>query len=645
MEHKEHTEHENHEEEISLKKIILAAVLFALGIFSEKFLWETYGLLPLNILFMAFYAVSYILCGLGVIKEAVENLVKGEFFGEEFLMAAATIGAIFIGEYSEAVAVMILFQLGEFLEERALDNSKKSITNLMNIRPDSATLKTETGEKEVSPEQIEIGQIIIVKPGERVPLDGKIIKGKSFVDTSALTGESVPREIYEGDEILSGFVNTTGVLEIEVTKVFSESTVSRVLEMVENAQGKKTKSEKFIRRFAKIYTPIVCLLALCIAVIPPLVFASESGLWSKWIYRALELLVVSCPCAFVISVPLSFFSGIGLASKNGILIKGSNYIEMLSHVKTVVFDKTGTLTKGVFEVSNVHLLNENFSKEQLIEIAAHAEYYSGHPISKSLKNIHHCEKCETLELEKAEEISGHGIKCRLEGKTVLAGNSKLMKKENVLNFSECEQCKSGTIVHIAVDGIYAGHIEISDKEKDDSKLAIDELKKNKIKTVMLTGDGKNAGKAVAEKLGLDEVYAELLPQDKVSKIEQFLAAVKNKKERVAFAGDGINDAPVLSRSDIGIAMGGLGSDAAIEAADVVIMDDMPSKIPQAISIAKKTMVNALENSVFALTVKFAIIVCCTFGIANMWMAVFGDVGVTLLAVLNSLRLLAVKKIK
>lgn len=663
---------DDEEEEHSLKKLIIAALLFVLAILFEKtrlceyvpgYRNGQFGIGLLNHgdmacrgIYLALFFASYILVGLGVLREAVENLLHGKVFGEEFLMALATVGALVMGEYSEAVAVMLLFQLGEFLEDLAVDKSKRSITDLMDIRPDKAFVIRDGDVVGVMAQDVKIGDIIVVKPGERVPLDGKICKGTSLVDTSALTGESVPREVVVGDEVLGGVVNTSGILEIEVTKEFGESTVSRVLEMVENAQNKKAKAAKFITRFAKIYTPIVCIIAVMVAIIPSVIiigygagyeaYGSVSAVWHTWVYRALELLVVSCPCALVISVPLSFFAGLGLASKKGILIKGSNYIEALSKTNTVAFDKTGTLTKGVFVVTGVHVADEKkVSSEELVAYATHAEYYSNHPISRSLKNAHSCDKCESLKGDQMEEISGHGVKCTVEGKVILAGNMRLMEREGVQGFVPCSESDAGTIVHVAVDGWYAGHIVISDVEKDDAVDAIKKLHAAGVKkAVMLTGDGESAALAAANKIGMDEVFHSLLPQDKVSKIEVLLKENEGTKNTVAFVGDGINDAPVLSRSDVGIAMGGMGSDAAIEAADVVIMDDMPTKVSEAVKVSKKTMLNVKENVIFALGVKTLIMVLCACGIANMWIAVFGDVGVTMIAVLNAMRLLAgVKK--
>lgn len=653
--HHEHGHEHGEEEEGGLPKIIVAAVLFVLAILLEKLPVFALGgpvcggnekiFLAVRVVFMALYFVAYVLVGKHVIMEAVEGLLHGSVFNEEFLMALATVGAIVMGEYSEAVAVMILFQLGEYLEGLAMDRSRRSIKNLLDIRPDCANVKRDGQLVEVRAEEVKIGDTIVIKPGERVPLDGVVLSGKSFVDTSALTGESVPREIFEGNDILSGFVNNGGVLEVEVKKSFGESTVSRVLNLVEKAQSKKAKSEKFISRFAKYYTPLVCLVALLVAVIPPLVLMlgghTGSGIWKTWVYRALEILVVSCPCALVISVPLSFFAGIGLASEKGILIKGSNYIEMLKNAGTAVFDKTGTLTKGVFEVTDVHLASpDKMDRDTLIALATHAEYYSEHPISLSLKKAHHCDECGKLEIGQTEEIRGQGIRCRLGDKTVLAGNMRLMENQNVSGIVECHENDAGTIIHVALDGNYMGHIIVSDVAKDDAAGLSSDLKKLGVKkTVMLTGDSKSAADAAAKSLGIDSYFAELLPDDKVSKVEELIAENKGSGRTLVFVGDGINDAPVLSRSDVGIAMGGIGSDAAIEAADVVIMDDKPGKIATAIRVCRKTMSTVYQNVIFSLGVKTAIMVLCALGIANMWLAVFGDVGVTMLAVLNAMRLL------
>ncbi len=645
-------------ETMTIKKILLAVLLFVAGLLVQKL--PVFALngpivnnnekiaLAVQVVYMALFFAAYMLTGYSVVKEAVHGLAKGNVFGEEFLMTVATVGAIFMGEYAEAAAVMILFQLGEYLEDLAVDRSKRSITKLMDVRPDVANVKRGSEVVQVAAKDVAIGDVIVVKPGERIALDGTIESGKGFVDTAALTGESVAREVVEGDVVLGGFVNKDGVLEIKVTKAFGESTVSRVLEMVEHAQSKKAKTQKFITRFARYYTPVVCIAAVLVALVPPLVMkvmgVAAVGMWKTWIYRALEILVVSCPCALVISVPLSFFAGIGLASKRGILVKGSNYIEQLAHTGTAVFDKTGTLTRGVFEVTAIHALDEKImSKEDLIAVATHAEFFSNHPISKSLKRAHSCEKCSSTVLENTQELSGYGIKCNMEGKTVLAGNLKLMEKENVIGFKPCEENDAGTVVHVAVDGKYMGHIVISDVAKEDSVLAITRLKSLGIKqTVLLTGDRKEVADDMAKKLGMDKVYSDLLPGDKVEKIEALLKEQADS-ERLIFVGDGINDAPVLTRADVGIAMGAMGSDAAIEAADVVVMDDSPYKVASAVKISRKTMRTVWQNVVFALAVKLGIMVVCALGFGSMWMAVFGDVGVTMLAVLHSMCLLWSKK--
>lgn len=631
------------EDEISLKQIILSGAIFALALILEHFpvlqsipFLKSYEQI-IKLLPIILFLISYLLCGLNVVKNAVKNIFHGEIFDEQFLMAVASIGAVAIGEYPEAVAVMLFYQIGEYFQDYVVNNSKTSITSLMALRPDKAFVKRQDSFVAVNPEDVELDDVIQVKPGERIPLDGVITSGESFVETSALTGESVPRSVGVGFEVLAGFVNTEGVLEIRVTKKYGDSAIARVLELTQNAAEKKSKAEKFITRFSKIYTPIVCVLALVIAILPPLIVGGAvSGVWSKWISRSLMFLVVSCPCALVISVPLSFFGGIGAASKNGILIKGSNHLEALANVKTAVFDKTGTLTKGVFVVTEIHpSALSKISEEKLIEIATHAEKYSNHPISKSLKAAHHCSECETILVKDAKEISGQGLCVNVSGDTVLAGNMLLMQNQKVKDITVCPKEDFGTIIHIAINGVYAGHIVISDEAKADSELAIRELKNIGIKqTVMLTGDTKETANAVAKTLGIDKVYAELLPEDKVHAVEKLL-----KDGKLLFAGDGINDAPVLALSDVGIAMGALGSDAAIEAADVVIMTDEISKVPEGIKIARRTMSIAYENIIFALFVKVLIMVLGALGLINMWVAVFGDVGVTFIAVLNSMRLL------
>lgn len=643
----EHEEHgHGHEEEMSLKKIILSALLFAAGIVVEKFIAPSAGdnVQMVRGIFLALYFGSYILCGLPVIREAVEGLSKGKCFGEAFLMALATIGAVAIGETMEACAVMILFQLGEYLEDKASDKTKDTIEELLDIRPDTACVIRGGKEVVIDADDVEVGETIIVKPGELVPLDGIVSKGSTMVDTSALTGESVPREIGEGEEILSGFVNARAVIEIKVTKEFGESTVSKILDLIENAQGKKASTEKFITRFAKVYTPIVCILAVAVAVVPPTILGWNEN-FRTWLYRACEMLVVSCPCALVISVPLSFFAGIGRGGKDGILVKGSSYLELLSRAETVAFDKTGTLTKGVYEVTAVEVAEGcSLSKDELAALVTHAEYYSDHPVSKSLKNFHTCENCGKLTVEEAEEISGHGIKCIVDGKKVLAGNKKLMLLEKVLGFNEnidSEKKSAGSVVYVAVDGVFAGKIIVSDVVKENAKSAIEKIHNVGIPTtVMLTGDTKDNAQAIADSIGIDEVRAELLPQDKVEEIERFMG--NRNGGTVVFVGDGINDAPVLTRSDVGIAMGVMGSDSAIEAADIVIMDDNIENVALAIKLAKKTMVNVKQNIAFSIAVKVAILGLCACGFVNMWLAVFGDVGVCLLTILNSIRLLKKK---
>ncbi len=639
-------EGEEDEEEHNLPKLIFAIVLFVLAIVLQRlpaFDWLPEVFVRGGVL--ALFFAAYMLSGFGVLREAVENIRHGKVFGEAFLMSVATVGAIFIGEYAEAVTVMILYNIGELLEDKALDHSRHSIMQLMDIRPDMANVKRDGGFESVRAESVRVGECLIVRPGERIPLDGTVVSGSSFVDTSAFTGESVPREVRENDAVFSGFVNTSGTLEIQVTKDFAASSVSRVLEMVEKAQDKKARTERFISRFARIYTPWVCLVAVVVALLPPLIQGGGRAVWYVWLYRALEVLVVSCPCALVISVPLSFFAGIGLASRKGVLVKGASYIEMLSEVHTAVFDKTGTLTKGVFEVTDVHLAEGCvLDAEELLALATHAECYSTHPISRSLKKAHRCPRCGTITVEEAKEISGYGIHCIIDGKRILAGNERLLKQEGVTGFVPCDKDAAATVVHVAVDGVYMGHIVISDRVKNDAASAIASLRDAGVnQTVMLTGDSEEVAAATAKSLGIDRVYAGLLPQHKVEKIEELLAENVGTRKRVAFVGDGINDAPVLSRSDVGIAMGAMGSDAAIEAADVVVMDDMPSKVAVAVKVAKKTMLNVKENVVFALGLKTLIMVLCITGISNMWLAVFGDVGVTVLAVVNAMRLLAGEK--
>ena len=610
-----------------LWRIIIGAIFFIVAI-----------VIDINIewLNIALYLISYIIVGGDIVKRAVRNILRGKVFDENFLMSIATIGAMLIGEYPEGIAVMLFYQVGELFQSYAVDKSRRSIADAMDIRPDYANVKRGDEVIKIDPDEVKIGDIIVIKPGERVPLDGKVIEGNSMVDTSALTGESVPREVEVGHEILSGCININGVITAEVTKEYGESTVSKILDLVENASSKKSQSEQFITKFARYYTPIVVILAVFIAIIPPLVI--EGATFSDWIYRALAFLVVSCPCALVVSIPLSFFGGIGGASRKGILVKGSNYLEALAETEIIVFDKTGTLTKGVFNVQEVH--PKGVSREELLELTAYAESYSNHPISNSLKQAYGKE-IDNGRISDVEEISGHGVIATVDGKKVMAGNIKLMKKKNIAYF---DGELIGTVVHVAVDNQYAGYIVIADEVKPDSAQAIMELKAANIKqTVMLTGDNKNVGSKVAKELGLDKVYAELLPADKVEKLEE-LFLQKSKKGKLAFVGDGINDAPVLARADIGIAMGGLGSDAAIEAADIVIMTDEPSKIATAIKISKKTLKIASQNTVFAIGIKIIVLILSAFGITTMWAAIFADVGVTIIAVLNAFRALNVKNL-
>lgn len=585
---------------------------------------------------IALFIISYIIVGGDVVKRAVKNIFKGQVFDENFLMSIATIGAFFIGEYPEGVAVMLFYQVGELFQSYAVGKSRKSIASLMDIRPDYANVKKGDELVKVDPDEVQIGDIIVIKAGEKIPLDGKVIEGSSMIDTSALTGESVPREVEVGSDILSGCININGVITAEVTQEFGESTVSKILDLVENASSKKSNSEQFITKFARYYTPVVVIIAVFLAIIPPLVI--DGATFSDWIYRALAFLVVSCPCALVISIPLSFFGGIGGASKKGVLVKGSNYLEALAETEIVVFDKTGTLTKGVFNVQEIH--PEGVSKEELLELTAHAESYSNHPISLSLKRAY-SKEIDNGRISDVEEISGHGVIATVDGKKVMVGNIKLMKMMDIPYF---KGELIGTIVHVAVNNKYIGYIVIADEVKEDSAQAIKELKAANIKqTVMLTGDNKSIGSKVAKELGLDKVYAELLPADKVEKLEE-LFSQKFKKGKLAFVGDGINDAPVLARADIGIAMGGLGSDAAIEAADVVIMADEPSKIATTMKISKKTLKIAHQNIVFAIGIKIIVLILSAFGITTMWAAIFADVGVTIIAVLNAFRALNVKNL-
>lgn len=608
-------------------KIIISAILFVLALvipFSNELINN--GL----------FIISYLVVGFEILKKAVRNIFRGKVFDENFLMAVATIGAFAIGEFPEAVAVMLFYQVGELFQSYAVDKSRKSIASLMDIRPDYANIEKDGKVEKVDPDEVKIGDIIIVKTGEKIPLDGVVVEGRSSLDTMALTGESVPRVVKTEDEVLSGCINKDGLLKIRVTKEFGESTVSKILDLVENASSKKSKSENFITKFAKYYTPTVVIIAVLLAFIPPIILKDFST-FSVWLYRALSFLVVSCPCALVISIPLSFFGGIGGASKMGILIKGSNYLEALANTETVVFDKTGTLTEGIFEVQDIYA--EGIEKDELLRIVAHAENYSNHPIAKSVKKAYNKEIDEKI-IKNPQELSGKGIWAKIDEKDILVGNEKLMLEEKI-DFKKCDEV--GTILYVAIDKKYVGYVLIADKIKQDSPKTIRELKAMNIKeTVMLTGDKKEVGEYVAKKLNMDKVYTELLPDGKVEKVEELLKQ-KSEKGKLVFVGDGINDAPVLTISDIGVAMGGLGSDAAIEAADIVIMTDETSKISKAINLSKKTMRIVRENIIFAIFVKIAVLVLTAFGASTMWEAVFADVGVSVIAIINALRMLNIKK--
>lgn len=622
------------ENKIRFARIILSAALLGVAVLVEKkcdlSVWQL----------LLVYLIPYLIAGYDTLLEAGEKILKGDFFDEDFLMSIATIGALCIGflpgaetQFPEAVFVMLFFQVGELFEEIAEGRSRKSISALMDIRPDTANVERDGKILTVNPEEVKVGETIVVKPGEKVPMDGVVLEGTSSLNTVALTGESVPRSISKDDDIISGCVNLTGVIRAKVTKAFGESTASKILDLVENASENKSKSESFISRFARIYTPVVVIAALVLAFILPALSGDFGGTFATWLYRALTFLIVSCPCALVISVPLSFFGGIGGASSKGILIKGSNYLEALAKVGTVVFDKTGTLTEGVFDVTAVH--PETIDEKELLHLAAHVERYSSHPIAISLKKAYPNE-ADGCSVENVEEIAGHGVRAVVNGKTVCAGNTKMMDEVGA-KWKPCE--KNGTIVHVSVDGTYVGHIVVSDRIKADSADAIKALKAEGVtKTVMLTGDKREVGEYVASAIGLDEFHAELLPADKVSELEKLLDN-KPSGKTLAFVGDGINDAPVLARADLGIAMGGLGSDAAIEAADVVLMDDKPSKIALGVKIARKTLRLARENTFFAIFIKLLVLVLAVLGVATMWMAVFADVGVTVLAVLNAMRAL------
>ena len=603
----------------------MAAALFLAGNFIPLPEWAEMGM----------FLICYAVAGWDIVWKAITNILHGQVFDENFLMTIATVGALILGEHSEGVAVMLFYQVGEWFQSYAVSKSRKSITSLMDIRPDYANIEKDGKLVQVDPDEVQIGDTIVVKPGERVPLDGKIIKGTSALDTSALTGESMPREVEPGMDVISGCINQTGILTIQTTKEFGESTVAKILDLVENASDKKGKTENFISRFARYYTPIVVFAALALAVLPPLILQQS---FSVWIYRALTFLVISCPCALVISIPLSFFGGIGGSSKIGVLVKGSNYLESLAHAETVVFDKTGTLTKGSFAVTEIHPVD--MKDTQLLELAAYAEDYSNHPISLSIKSAYG-KKIDSSRISDVQEIAGHGVQAVIDGKKILAGNAKLMQKEHI-KYSPSSSV--GTVVYLACNGKYAGCIVIEDEIKADAATAIKNLKSSGIrKTVMLTGDADAVGKKVAGRLGLDQVYTELLPADKVDRVEDLLKQ-KSEKGKLVFVGDGINDAPVLARADVGIAMGALGSDAAIEAADVVLMTDEPSKIAAVMKIARKTIRIANQNIVFALAVKFLVLILGAIGKANMWAAVFADVGVSIIAILNAIRAMRVKNL-
>jgi Cd2+/Zn2+-exporting ATPase len=617
---------ELHENRNAIIKAASALLFLLVGVIFEKELHNT----PYHLGEYLVFITAYLIVGWKVLTSAVRNIVKGQVFNEHFLMTIATLGAFAIDEMPEAVAVMLFYVVGELFQDIAVNRSRKSIKSLLEIKPDYANIKLNGNVKKVSPEEVRIGDEIVVKAGEKIPLDGKIIEGSSFLDTSALTGESVPRKVNVNDDVLAGMINQSGLLTVKVARTFGESSISKILELVENATSKKAETEKFITTFAKYYTPVVVVGALLLAVLPPILFSEQ--LFSDWIYRALVVLVISCPCALVISIPLGYFGGIGGASKKGILVKGSNFLDALTQVKTVVFDKTGTLTKGEFKVSEMITAN-GFSEEQLIDYAAHAEANSNHPIAKSILEAYKHE-IDNSRISNVSEISGHGIQVNVDGRLIFVGNDKLLHKKNI-EHNKCDV--DGTVVHIVIDRLYAGYITISDSLKDDSKAAIDSLKNKGIDTIMLTGDNKSAAEIYANKLGIDKYYYELLPENKVEQIEKLLSP--DGKNKVAFVGDGINDAPVLARADVGIAMGALGSDAAIETADVVLMTDSPSMVSGAINISKKTRKIVWQNIAFAMGVKSIFILLGIFGIATMWEAVFGDMGVAILAILNATRVL------
>ena len=638
-----------HQRKMLIRILIASSILLVLQFISiatfdmlDDYLFVSSG----RILRFALYFTDYLIIGHDILKKAFKGIMNRQIFDENFLMAIATVGAMAIaiysnGDYVEAIAVMLFYQIGEWFQSYAVGKSRRNISELMDIRPDYANIEDDSGNiVQVDPDEVEIGSTIIVKPGEKIPIDGKIIEGTSSLNTSALTGESLPQEVTTNDEVISGCINITGLLKIKTTKEFGESTVSKILDMVENASSKKSKSENFISKFARYYTPAVCYSALALALVPPIInlLMGNEASWSVWVYRALTFLVISCPCALVISIPLSFFAGIGGASNSGVLVKGSNYLEALATTKYVVFDKTGTMTQGVFEVSGIH--HSTIENDQLLEYATLAESYSTHPISKSLQKAYG-KPVDKTRIKDVKEISGHGVIAKIDNITVMAGNDKLMKKFNI-SYVDCHSI--GTIVHIAIDNKYAGHILISDLIKPTAKQAIQELKNIGIKkTIMLTGDISKVANKVATDLNIDQVYSELLPEDKVTKVEELLNQ-KSNKEKLAFVGDGINDAPVLSRADIGIAMGALGSDAAIEAADIVLMDDDPLKIAKAIKISKKCLKIVYENIYFAIGIKVICLILGAIGIANMWLAIFADVGVMVIAVLNAIRALNVKNI-
>ena len=662
--------HDEDEKELPVKFIVISAILFVLGILLEHLPLENWfpSIKQIKIpglkydfcttLSILFYAVGYILCGKDIVVGAVKNLIQGHLLDEGFLMSVSSLGALALGEPAEAVAIMILYQIGEKFEDFAVDKSRDAIGEIAKMRPDKASVKNGKDIVSVLIDEVKIGSIIIVKAGERIPIDGVITEGDTYVDTSALTGESVPRHVTKGDEVLSGSINKQGVIEIKTTKAADDSALARILELVENATENKTRSEQFVTRFAKVYTPIVCGAALVLALLPPLFtkffmpeYFAQYG-FKEWIYRALEFLVVSCPCALVISIPLSFCCGITSSARKGILVKGSTFLEALAKTKTAVFDKTGTLTKGNFVVTDIHPMNNSITKQELIAIATHAELLSNHPISASLRAIHHDNCCEKVKLEKVEDITSKGIKAVVNGKKVLAGNAALMEMFNV-DYPECPEHRDGTIIHVACDGVYTGHIVISDEIKEDSQSTISGLKKVGVENiVMLTGDNKVAAHTVAERLGVHKVYDQMMSSDKLSKVEELLKDLEiapatkyrpaKKRGTLIFTGDGINDAPVLARADVGIAMGVMGSDAAVEAGDVIIMEDKPSKIVEGIKGARRTLRIVNQNLFGSLGIKGGILILSAFGITNMWIAVFGDVGVTILAVLNSLRLLRKK---